>query len=161
MHAVLDASSPSSMYLPCTATRQLNVTAKLDLQQHQTFAFCTPYKLLLGWLVQGSVLYDRLRESCEQGVPGAAGPAMAIAHLTAQDRDKLRRPSFLVLCSPSGLPVEALMQQLTALHPSSVGRVVTHSSRTPLVICSLHLKTVLLAKRHSSIKLCSLRSSSL
>lgn len=83
--------------------------------------------------MQGSVLYDRLRESCEQGGPGVAGPAMATAHLTSQDRDKQRRPSFLVLCSPSGLPVEALMQQLTAQHPSSVGRVVTHSSRMPLV----------------------------
>ena len=74
---------------------------------------------------------------------------MTMAHLKGQARDKLRRPSFLVLCSPSGLPVESLMQQLTAQQSSSVGRIVTHSSRTPLVSCPLAL-----ALRNGSIKLC-------
>ena len=87
------------------------------------------------WLLQGSALFDRLHESCEPGGSGVARRAMTMAHLKDQARDQLKRPSFLVLCSPSGLPVEDVIQQLAAQHPGSTGRIVTHSSRMPLVSC--------------------------
>lgn len=85
------------------------------------------------WVLQGSAMYDRLHEACGQGASGVARRSTTLAHLKGQERDKLRRPSLLVLCSPSGLPVEDVIQQLTAQHPSSTGRIVTHSSRIPLV----------------------------
>ena len=85
------------------------------------------------WLLQGSALFDRLHETCEPGGSGMGRRAMTMAHLKDQARDQLKRPSFLVLCSPSGLPVKDVIQQLAAQHPGSTGRIVTHSSRMPLV----------------------------
>ena len=84
-------------------------------------------------MFQGSGLYERLQESCKQDGPAAAGHAMTVAHLKVQDRDTLQRPQFLVLCCPSGLPVDQLVQQLVARHAGSLGRVVTHTSRKPMV----------------------------
>ena len=58
---------------------------------------------------------------------------MTVAHLKRQDKDEVKQPSFLVLCSPSGLPVDSLMQQLAAQLPNSIARIVTHTSRMPMV----------------------------
>ncbi len=84
-------------------------------------------------MVQGSGLYERLHETCKQEGSAGAGRAMTMAHLKLQDRDSLHRPSFLVLCSPPGLPVDQIMQQLAAQHADNIGRVVSHTSRTPMV----------------------------
>ena len=67
--------------------------------------------------------------------PAAATAArsMTVAHLNCQDRDSLQRPQFLVLCSPSGLPVQQMLQQLVAQHADTVGLIVTHTSRKPMV----------------------------
>ncbi|KAL3144063.1 adenylate kinase [Trebouxia sp. C0010 RCD-2024] len=141
---LLVGSMPSQLWpliLSKAVIKLMALCQVLDMSLwHQVAAF----QWLTGWpqenlmdpmhgvRVAGSTLYDRLHESCEQRGSGVARRAMTMAHLKDQARDKLRRPSFLVLCSPSGLPVEEVMQQLTAQHPSSTGRIVTHSSRVPL-----------------------------
>jgi len=84
-------------------------------------------------LPQGSGLFERLHEACKQDDLPAAGRSTAVAHLKVQDRDSLQRPQFLVLCCVSGLPVDQVMQQLVAQHSDSLGRIVTCTTRKPMV----------------------------
>ena len=84
--------------------------------------------------VQGSGLYDRLHESCKQADKlAAAGRTLTVAHMHSQERDKVLRPQFMVLCSPAGLEIEQVMQRLATQHADRLSRIVTHTSRTPRV----------------------------
>ena len=99
-------------------------------------------------VIQDAALYERLHESCKQEVATTAGKAMTVAHLKSQERDSLQRPRFLVLCSPSGLPVDQLVQRLVTQHADSLGSILTCTSRRPMVSDRTHYPNTTLPLHH-------------
>lgn len=89
-----------------------------------------PFALLF---LQGGGLYDRLHEACRPGVAATDAGCLTVAQLKQVEGSKVPQPRLLVLCCPAGIGLDSLVQSLVDGHPNTLCRVVSHTSRDPLV----------------------------
>lgn len=82
-------------------------------------------------LLQGAGLFDRLQEACTRGAAAAEEGCMTVAELI--EGSPAPQPRLLVVCCPAGVGLEPIMQALLEGYPNSLCRVVSHTSRNPLV----------------------------
>ena len=100
---------------------QLNLCAPKILHSHSVT------------LLQGAGLFDRLQEACTRGVAAADEGCMTVAQLKEPEGSQTLQPRLLVVCCPAGLGLDPIMQALLEGYPNSLCRVVSHTSRVPLV----------------------------
>lgn len=74
---------------------------------------------------------------------------MTLAELKEPDGSLAAKPRLLVVCCPSGVGLDPVMQSLLEGYPNSLCRVVSHTSRVPLV--SLLCCAVLALSCHDSL----------
>lgn len=84
-------------------------------------------------LLQGAGLFDRLQEACTRGVAAADEGCMTVAQLKEPEGSQTLQPRLLVVCCPAGVGLDPIMQALLEGYPNSLCRVVSHTSRVPLV----------------------------